>query len=74
MDAPAEITRCICGHDELQTDDPDIDSGLFIQCDKCQVWQHGYCVGIGSDDSLPDDYACEKCRPELHLIVVRPSG
>ncbi|KAK9245795.1 hypothetical protein V1506DRAFT_537116 [Lipomyces tetrasporus] len=74
QDATAEITRCICGHDELQTDDPEIDSGLFIQCDKCQVWQHAYCVGIGPDDNLSDDYACEKCRPELHLIVVRPTG
>ncbi|KAK9376218.1 uncharacterized protein V1513DRAFT_439636 [Lipomyces chichibuensis] len=74
QDAAAEITRCICGHDELQTDDPDIDSGLFIQCDKCQVWQHAYCVGIGPDDNLTDDYSCEKCRPELHLVVVRPTG
>ncbi|KAK9454450.1 hypothetical protein V1511DRAFT_522103 [Dipodascopsis uninucleata] len=74
MDASAEITRCICGHDELQTDDPDSDSGLFIQCDKCQVWQHAYCVGIGSSDVLPDDYSCEKCSPELHLVVVRPTG
>ncbi|KAK9237895.1 hypothetical protein V1525DRAFT_432370 [Lipomyces kononenkoae] len=74
QDAGAEITRCICGHDELQTDDPEIDSGLFIQCDKCQVWQHAYCVGIGPDDNLTDDYSCEKCRPELHLVVVRPTG
>ncbi|KAK9368004.1 hypothetical protein V1509DRAFT_647253 [Lipomyces kononenkoae] len=74
QDAAAEITRCICGHDELQTDDPEIDSGLFIQCDKCQVWQHAYCVGIGPDDNLTEDYSCEKCRPELHLVVVRPTG
>ncbi|KAK9460290.1 uncharacterized protein V1516DRAFT_625296 [Lipomyces oligophaga] len=74
MDTSAEITRCVCGHEELQTDDPDVDSGLFIQCDKCQVWQHFYCVGLRSDDEAPEDYACEKCRPELHLIVVRPTG
>ncbi|ODQ63103.1 GCS-domain-containing protein [Nadsonia fulvescens var. elongata DSM 6958] len=88
----AEITRCICGHDELHFPDrrhfsaylpvnspfltnPDtIDSGLFIQCETCDVWQHGFCVGFYQESSVPDVYFCEKCRPDLHVVVVRPSG
>ncbi|WLF81809.1 Histone deacetylase complex subunit [Lodderomyces elongisporus] len=78
-----EITRCICGQDELSQDriNPalahllkkefkiDIDQGLFIQCDKCSVWQHGYCVGLYENDDVPDKYWCEQCKPELHIIV-----
>jgi hypothetical protein len=26
----------------------------MIQCDKCNVWQHGPCMGIWSDDEAPD--------------------
>jgi PHD-finger len=77
---PSEVTRCICGHAELQTNHiskgqaSEIDPGLFIQCDKCQVWQHGFCVGFISEDEVPDVYFCEKCRPELHIVVQRPWG
>lgn len=75
----AEVTRCICGHAELQTAHlgkraAQIDPGLFIQCDDCQVWQHGYCVGFYAEEDVPDVYYCERCRPELHVVVVRPSG
>lgn len=78
-DEPNDETRCICGHAELQLpkkSDPDkeIDTGLFIQCDSCQVWQHGYCVGFTSEKDVPEVYYCEKCRPELHQVVLRPSG
>lgn len=75
-----EVTRCICGHQELQTNHinkgraAEIDPGLFIQCDKCQVWQHGFCVGFESEEEVPEVYFCEKCRPELHLVMLRPSG
>ncbi|CAK9439991.1 uncharacterized protein LODBEIA_P40910 [Lodderomyces beijingensis] len=81
-----EVTRCICGEDELQNNliNPelaqflrkefkiDIDQGLFIQCDKCSVWQHGYCVGLYENDDVPDKYWCERCKPELHIIVQDP--
>lgn len=60
-------TRCICG----QMDPPDAD-GLYIQCEKCSVWQHGFCVSIS--DNVPDKYWCEQCKPELHTIVIRPQG
>ncbi|RXK36770.1 hypothetical protein M231_05931 [Tremella mesenterica] len=39
---------------------------LMIQCDKCNVWQHGPCVGIWADEEAPDEYFCEECRPDLH--------
>lgn len=63
-----EITRCICGFQEYQggDDDQTDTDGLFIQCDQCKVWQHGFCVGITDNESTPDNYYCEKCKPELH--------
>lgn len=78
----AEITRCICGHEELQPGQihnlhrqrKNFDPDFFIQCDNCHVWQHGYCVGILNDQEAPEGYYCEKCRPDYHVIVVRPSG
>lgn len=27
---------------------------LMIQCDMCNVWQHGPCVGIWADEEAPD--------------------
>lgn len=47
---------------------------LFIQCDSCKVWQHGGCVGIMDEASSPDEYFCEKCRKDLHKIIVGPHG
>ncbi|CCX32358.1 hypothetical protein FPQ18DRAFT_256326 [Pyronema domesticum] len=68
-DQEDEITRCICGFQEYQSNDQDDQSdsdGLFIQCDQCKVWQHGFCVGITDQESTPDNYYCEQCKPELH--------
>lgn len=47
---------------------------LFIQCDKCQVWQHGGCVGIMDEASCPDEYFCEECRKDLHKIITHSNG
>ena len=71
-----EITRCICGFQEYQGEDDQADTsdGLFIQCDKCHVWQHGFCVGITDKALAPDNYFCEKCRPEYHKLGVRSHG
>lgn len=77
-DEPSEITRCICGHQDLQLSNVQnkdkVDTSLFIQCDMCEVWQHGFCVGLLTNEDVPDVYFCEKCRPEYHVIVVRPNG
>lgn len=84
LDEEQEITRCVCGNDELQQlginnqlqqlllseYEISIDQGLFIQCDKCSVWQHGYCVGLFINDDVPDKYWCEQCRPENHIEIV----
>lgn len=78
-----EITRCVCGNDDLNVDTINenvenlleeeyqikIDQGLFIQCDKCSVWQHGYCVGLFTNDDVPDKYWCELCKPDLHILI-----
>lgn len=81
IDDADEVTRCVCGQDELTSIDPQVqqllqqeykikvDLGLFIQCDKCLVWQHGYCVGLFVNEDVPDKYWCEECKPELHLFL-----
>ncbi|ODV77339.1 uncharacterized protein CANTADRAFT_31061 [Suhomyces tanzawaensis NRRL Y-17324] len=78
-----EVTRCVCALDELTNSmvNPQlgdvlnkeyhirIDQGLFIQCDKCSVWQHGYCVGLFTNDEVPEKYWCELCKPDLHIFI-----
>jgi len=53
-----EITRCICKTEgEPHADDVTLtaDNGLFMmQCDKCNVWQHGPCMGLWDEDEVPD--------------------
>ena len=63
-------------HKEASKDGSQIDSdptpedttGWFIQCDECQVWQHGGCIGILDETQNPDKYFCEECHPDLHRI------
>lgn len=63
-------TRCIC----KELDPPD-DSGLYIQCEQCGSWQHGYCVGISDgEDSYLEKYWCEQCKPELHRLYTVDSA
>lgn len=82
----ADITRCICGQQEypgppLSEDNKsrlDANSedagGLFIQCDKCSVWQHGGCVGIMDEDKTPENYFCELCEKKLHRVFTDSRG
>ncbi|BFZ56673.1 Transcription factor bye1 [Savitreella phatthalungensis] len=65
-DDSADAIRCVCG----QTEEVEDDDKTFIQCDKCQVWQHAPCVGL-SDDAIPEQYFCEQCRPDLHKKLLR---
>lgn len=62
-------TRCICG--EL---DPPDELGLYIQCEKCGIWQHGFCIGILNEKETPDKYWCEVCKPNLHNIYLNDLG
>ena len=47
---------------------------FFIQCDKCEVWQHGGCVGLFDESMSPDEYFCEACRPEFHKTRRNSTG
>lgn len=42
---------------------------FFVQCDNCHVWQHGGCMGLNDESIIPDEYYCEKCRPDFHRII-----
>lgn len=54
------LIRCVCSSTE--------DDGFTIQCERCLVWQHAYCVHI-SQSTIPDHYLCDQCsqrkRPKL---------
>lgn len=67
-----DVTRCVCGSIELVPEDDVEEAGLFVQCEKCLVWQHGYCVGLMTESQVPETYYCELCRPDLHRIIQRP--
>lgn len=49
-------------------------AGFFVQCDICKVWQHGACVGLVNDSSLPEEYYCEECRKDLHKVFPGTNG
>ncbi|KAK9431572.1 transcription factor S-II, central domain-containing protein [Lipomyces doorenjongii] len=56
--------RCVCG---LEATDPEDDKPLMAQCEECLCWQHPECtMGIADEAEVPDQYFCERCRPELH--------
>ncbi|KIW04611.1 hypothetical protein, variant [Verruconis gallopava] len=61
-------------HGSSQDDQTDDLGGLFIQCDDCQVWQHGGCVSIMEESAVPDNYYCEQCKPELHELLKATDG
>ncbi|KAI8578689.1 hypothetical protein K450DRAFT_246048 [Umbelopsis ramanniana AG] len=62
------VTRCICHKIPSLVVDND---GMMVQCDNCNVWQHCPCVGLEgiSEDEMPDQYYCEECKPENHVMV-----
>lgn len=57
------VTRCVCGRNNEQ-------EGFMIECEGCEVWQHGHCVGV-SKNNVPKHYYCERCKPEMHPIPTR---
>lgn len=70
-----EVTRCICGNDEFvptpRTKAFNASPGLYVQCETCNVWQHGFCMGFMAEKDVPNDYYCELCQPSFHRIVHR---
>ncbi|KAL9559568.1 hypothetical protein MBANPS3_000353 [Mucor bainieri] len=54
------LIRCVCPSTE--------DDGFTIQCERCLVWQHAFCVHI-THANIPEHYLCDQClqrkRPKL---------
>ncbi|XP_043334610.1 PHD finger protein 20 isoform X4 [Cervus canadensis] len=48
-----EVVRCIC---EIQEE-----NDFMIQCEECQCWQHGVCMGL-LEENVPEKYTCYVCR------------
>ncbi|KAI8373146.1 uncharacterized protein BYT42DRAFT_59647 [Radiomyces spectabilis] len=52
------LIRCICNSAD--------DDGFTIQCERCLVWQHAFCVNI-TQTNIPEQYFCDQCtgqRPD----------
>lgn len=54
------LIRCICHSSE--------DDGFTIQCERCLVWQHAFCVNI-SQHNIPEHYLCERCDKRFRYIA-----
>lgn len=48
-----EVVRCIC---EIQEENE-----FMIQCEECQCWQHGVCMGL-LEENVPEKYTCYICQ------------
>ncbi|KAG2227956.1 hypothetical protein INT45_011980 [Circinella minor] len=51
------LIRCICNSSE--------DDGFTIQCERCLVWQHAFCVKI-SQNNIPEHYLCDQCGKKIN--------
>lgn len=51
-------------YEDSRADDTDIDV-MMIQCDKCNVWQHGPCMGVWADEEAPDGTSLPDHRESL---------
>lgn len=43
----------------------------MAQCEECETWQHGKCMGFGEEADLPEHYYCELCRPTLYVDLLK---
>ena len=53
--------ECICSYHH--------DDGFLINCDKCNKWQHGVCMGI-DENNVPEVYLCSECTPGVHNLKI----
>ncbi|KAK0656047.1 hypothetical protein B0T16DRAFT_364962 [Cercophora newfieldiana] len=64
------IFDCVCGFYGQ------VDDGTHsVACEKCNVWQHSKCLGIGEDEAEKDDFhfVCTPCRTrEQEMKEQRP--
>jgi hypothetical protein len=50
----------------------DEEGEFMVQCETCEVWQHGLCVGYEDEGQVANiDYYCEQCRPDLHHNLLK---
>ncbi|KTW26652.1 hypothetical protein T552_02661 [Pneumocystis carinii B80] len=54
-----EQVRCVC---RAVKDD----GAIMVQCEECTTWQHILCMGFLNEESLPETYFCERCKPDLY--------
>ena len=66
---PEWVTRCPCQDPKNEM----LNKGLMIQCEQCEAWQHGPCVGLYEEKDVPKHYYCELCRPERHKKLLKKS-
>lgn len=74
------VTQCVCDESGvslvyllLLNDTPNLlgppddeSKGFMIQCEQCNKWQHGLCIGYEHEEDCPEEYYCYDCHPELH--------
>lgn len=41
-----------------------VNAGTMLGCDGCNKWQHFRCMGFRRRTEVPEEYYCERCRPE----------
>ncbi|XP_074596681.1 uncharacterized protein LOC141851791 [Brevipalpus obovatus] len=49
-----EWMNCMCGKKDQ--------TGVIVQCECCLTWQHLMCLGIESDQDLPEVFVCSMCK------------
>ena len=65
-----EVVRCRCRLFD--------DEGLMVQCERCETWQHGDCLGAAQSQKAleADHYVCAAClgntlnRQDLNILLV----
>ncbi|KJE91282.1 hypothetical protein CAOG_02441 [Capsaspora owczarzaki ATCC 30864] len=55
----------------LCCDEPHNPDLLYIECDECRFWYHAKCVGIDSNEPLPDSYTCPNCSSKSSTIMIQ---
>lgn len=66
-DRQSTSTRCVCNNPDGE--------GFMIQCESCDKWQHGRCVGV-SRHTLPPVWICAFCAqtPNMRGGRIREAG
>jgi len=65
-------TQLLTFFSQFTGDDDESAGEFFVQCEMCNVWQHGQCMGIRNEDAVKaDHYFCEQCRPDLHVELLK---